>query len=791
MRSNPRGSRNLRLGVAVLMVGLVGCRSDAPSTDPLRLIDLGTDAVFEGSPAPVEDMAHDADWSFGDGPGDWFAPFGIEGFGVEGGAMVGRTSMPDGDVGPAPALVVPLPELPEDDLWSVEVRARVSAGANFTARFGQGDELILPAVFGNPMGIFRTPLQAGDEMHDYVIRPSNRMVVGTGPGHLVLTPSDVADAEFAIERVRLVLRKEHLQSVPSGPGWHGLSEVYQETIVSRSPERIAFDVTLPADPFLELSVGTIEDGDATFRVEVEPEGEAARTWEQTVSAAGAWQAGRLALDGLAGKPAQIRLALDGPSEGFLGFWGAPAVRSGAATRAADAGPQGVILVITDTLRRDHLQSYGYERATSPVMARMADEGVLFADPISQATWTKVSVPAIQTGLYPMTHTVKGLPDRLPASAQTMAESFREAGYATFGLLSIPFVGAMTNLHQGYEVLHEPGAMGDAGDLEDGGTVKSSFNLVPKLNDWLGERGDSKFFALLHIADAHSPFRPTAEYELTFAAEGEMDLLDEYTEQVRPHIEHPLMQRFGMPKREELAKADVDAADFVRIETNGLDGSIKGMDDQLGTLFARLDELGLRDKVVVALVADHGTELLEHDWHFHGHTMYGELNRVPMMLWGPGFVPSGVTIEPTVQTIDLMPTVLDVSGLPIPDGIQGRSTRALWEDPEGTAWRRPAITEMPLDVRSPFVGWSLVSEGWKLVQMGAFGEERSYELYDHATDPINLTDVSGDHPEVVERLSKMLEGWHAQALAARLDDAAAAASLDSEELERLRSLGYVQ
>ena len=71
---------------------------------------------------------------------------------------------------------------------------------------------------------------------------------------------------------------------------------------------------------------------------------------------------------------------------------------------------------------------------------------------------------------------------------------------------------MTNLHQGYEVLHEPGAMGDAGDLEDGGTVKSSFSLVPKLNEWLGERGGSKFFALLHIADAHSPFRPTSEYE---------------------------------------------------------------------------------------------------------------------------------------------------------------------------------------------------------------------------------------------------------------------------------------
>lgn len=791
MLLNSPGFWNLRLVAAVSLIGLVACRSEAPPTEPIRLIDLVADASIQGSPAPAEVTPHDADWGFADGANGWFAPFGIDDFGVEGGALRGTTAMPDRDVGPAPALVVRLPDLPEDDLWSIEVRARVSSGANFTARFGRGEEFVLPAVFGNPMGIFRTPLQSGYEMHDYVIRPSNRMVVGTGPGHLVLTPSDVPGAEFAIERVRLVLRTEHLQSVPSGPGWHGLDEVYRETIVSRSPEQVTFDVTLPANPFLELAVGTIEDGDATFRVEVEPEDGDVRSWEQTIGTAGAWQRGTLALDGLAGTDARIRLSLAGPSDGFLGFWGAPAIRSARATEAADSGPQGVILVLTDTLRRDHLDAYGYGRETAPVMARMASEGVLYADPISQATWTKVSVPAIQTGLYPMTHTVKGLPDRLPASATTLAEVYRDAGYATLGLTSIPFVGAMTNLHQGYEVLHEPGAMDDAGDLEDGGTAKSSFALVPELNEWLGTRGDSKFFALLHIADAHSPFRPTEEYELTFAAEGEMDRLDEYTEQVRPFIEHPLMKNFGMPKRGELAKAKVDAEDFVRIEKNGLDGSIKGMDDQLGTLFARLDELGLRDKVVIALVADHGTELLEHDWHFHGHTMYGELNRVPMMLWGPGFVPSGVVVEPTVQTIDLMPTMLDVSGLPIPEGVQGRSTRVLWEQADGATWRRPAITEMPLDVRTPNVGWSLIAEGWKLVQNGDFDGERSYELYDHAADPINLTDVAGDHPEVVERLAKMLDGWHAQALEARLDDAAAAASLDSEELERLRSLGYVQ
>ncbi len=802
---------SLRFAVPVLafcciVLCLSACSGTPESTDPIRLIDRISDATIEGSPQQTEEPAHAANWTFDAGLNGWSSPIGVDGLAVDNDALVGTVTMPDGGFGPSASLVVPLPELPQDGLWSIEVTARVSAGTNLAVRFGQGEKLILPAVFGNPMGIFQTPLQAGEDMQTYSIKPSNPVSMGEGPGHLVLTPSDAVGAEFAIERVRLILRKEYLNSVPSGPSWQGLAEIYRETLVSRAPETLHFDVQLPANPFLELAMGTLESADTTFRVEVSADGEPSRTWEQPVSEPDVWHTAQLDLDehpgknilnGLGGESVRISMSVQGAEDGTLGLWGAPAIRSGEAAasdqQASVAGdqeqPQGVILIITDTLRRDHLEAYGYGRDTAPNIAKLAAEGVRFADPISQATWTKVSVPAIQTGLYPTTHTIKWFPDRLPASATTMAEAFREAGYATFGLTSIPFVGRMTNLHQGYEILHETGAMADKGDPEDGATVKSSLQLVPKMLDWLDQRGDSKFFALLHVADAHSPFRPTAEHELHFAEAGDMDQLDEYTEQVRPLIKHPLMQRFGMPQRDELIGAKIEPSEFVRLEENGMDGSIKGMDMEIGKLIAKLEALGLRDKVMIGLVADHGTELLEHDSHFHGHTLYGELNRVPMLLWGPSFVPAA-DVAQTVQTIDLMPTMLEAAGLPLPTNIQGASLRPLWDDPEAAPWRRPAITEMPMNYRGS-VGWSLISDGWKLVRLGPLDEEPSFELYDHTNDPLNHTDVAADNAEVVTRLAKLMENWRAEATAARLDDSAANAALDGAELERLRSLGYVQ
>ena len=140
----------------------------------------------------------------------------------------------------------------------------------------------------------------------------------------------------------------------------------------------------------------------------------------------------------------------------------------------------MILILADTLRRDHLQPYGHERANAPFLSRVAREGTMFRDATTQGPWTKVSVSAILTSLYPSTHGLLDMPDRLPTSVTTLAEAFRGAGYATFATSSVPFTGKLSNLHQGVEVLHERPSLQDVEQT----SAKTARTFVDRLAVWL-------------------------------------------------------------------------------------------------------------------------------------------------------------------------------------------------------------------------------------------------------------------------------------------------------------------
>ena len=311
---------------------------------------------------------------------------------------------------------------------------------------------------GNPFAFgFTSPIVPGEETKLYTLRPVTP-AAAAGVRHLLLRPVDAPGAEFAIESVRVVFEREHLASIPAGLSWQGLQGTFRETLVARSPETLHFDLTLPPDPYLELAVGTLSPVPVTFEVSLGADSadsaKAGRRVRRTVTTPQRWEDIRLDLDGLGGKAARLSLHVDAPDAGAIGLWGSPVVRSRIARGAAPAKPQGVVVVIIDTLRRDHLSVWGYDRDTAPRLSALAGEGVVADDAISQAAWTKVSVPSILTSLYPTSHTVADFPDLLPASAETMAEVFRKAGYATLGFSSIPFTGKMTNLHQGYEQFRE-------------------------------------------------------------------------------------------------------------------------------------------------------------------------------------------------------------------------------------------------------------------------------------------------------------------------------------------------
>ncbi len=753
-----------------------------------------TEWRFDGPPAPAAPAAVAATRGWRAGPD-------VAGLVVRGGRLAGRAT---GDF-PILHLERTAGLDNSDQLHAIEVRARVSAGASLAAQTMAAETIDLKSVQAlgrRPSWPASSPLQSGGEVQTYILTPGVP-VIGSRIRHVLLRPTDAPGASFEIESVRLVFRREHLAAIPSGVGWQGLRDVFRESLVARAPETVSFRARVPSRGWLDLAVGTIEEGAVTFRVRVERDGRAGpgpgMVRDHTVTTPYRWEPLAIDLGGMAGETVALALELEAEAEGAIGFWGAPALRS--RLSPGPGRPRGVILVQMDTLRRDHLDAYGHQRPTAPHLERLAAEGVLFRNAFAQAPWTKVSTPSILTSLYPSTHGVREFSDRLPASATTVAEAFRDAGYATLSLSSVSFTGQYTNLHQGFEELHEAGSLANRGGPL---SAKTAREQVDRLLDWIERRDGGPFFAFLHVFDPHFPYEPYAPYDTLWVSP------DTRTEHVRQRdeasqrITDEFMKVRQLPSRDEVAASGFDPGAYVAVEAAWYDASIRAMDAEIGRLVERLRAAGLGEEVLLVLTSDHGTEFYEHGGMWHGHSLYGELTDVPLIVHWPRRVAAGRTIDEVVQTIDVMPTLLELAGLPRPAALQGQSL-ALFLDPAarpaaGGGWagwrRRPAFAERypyapdlppPRDRTSD----ALIDGEWKLIQHRTAGAP-PYELYDWRRDPLNQTDLAGRHPEVVARLGETLAAWRRSVEAARLPaDAQAAAALAPEEIERLKSLGYLR
>ena len=786
-----------------------------------RLVDLFDQKSVEGGAARAAVAHPRTEWRF-DGPAPeppskafaatrgWEAGPGVADLKITGGTLTGRTTSPMGLVRIERTADLQVP----DQLHSIEVRVRVSAGANLAVETSPDERADFKEIVGHMMGLgveITTPITPGDEVQTYILTKS-RPLPASQIRHVFIRPSDVPGAEFAIESVRLVFRREHLAGIESGVGWQGMREVYRESIVSRAPERIRFPLAVPAAAWLDLAAGTVDEGPVSFKVGLL---RGASTQEEvllehTVTTPYRWEPRAIDLARYAGQQVTLTLGVGAPDAGAIGLWGAPVVRRRGVMPAPAQGvapargkqPQGVIVLWTDTLRQDHLDAYGYARQTAPTLRKVASEGVLFRNNTTQATWTKVATPSVLTSLYPSTHGVLGFNDRLPAGATTLAEVYRAAGYATIGFASNLFTGQFTNLHQGYEEQHEDGS------LPNQRSSKTARVYVDRLVEWLELHRDTPFFVFLHLYDPHDPYEPSRPYDSLWADPEKREEHHRHLEAVRKVISDPLLKLFGMPTRAELVKAGLDADAYVKHDVDWYDGSIRGLDTEVGRLLERLKALGLDQSTLVVFTADHGEEFLDHGRMFHGQSVYGELTQVPLMMRWPGVLPAGRVVEEVVQTIDLMPTLLEISGLKRPAEAQGQSLVGLLgagaggRSASGRAWRaHPAISEKA--VTDPAKGaapaphdteaYAIVDAGWKLVHNTVRpGGGPEFELFDFANDPLNLSDVADKHPDKVQRLGKLLDGWRQMARNARLKpDAEATKGLSQQQLERLRSLGYIR
>ncbi len=444
------------------------------------------------------------------------------------------------------------------------------------------------------------------------------------------------------------------------------------------------------------------------------------------------------------------------------------------------GPD-IILVYMDALRADHLGCYGYHRETSPFIDRLAEEGALFRTVVSQASSTFPSVHSALTSKYASrfldAHAC------LPAKHLTLAECLKNQGYTTLAVSSSPVVTrsntaySLGGFEQGFDRFDESVAHGEEWNWQ----WRNPEGVVAKALEWIGE-AERPFFLFLYIMDPHSDYHCPEPFHSRFDPD--------YSG--REEVEKGRMSFFA----DEILKGSesrIDDRDMHHFEAL-YDGEIAYADHEIGRLLRALDEAGRIDDTLVLLTSDHGEEFLEHGGVHHGYTLYNEVIRVPLILRYPRAIPKGKTVDRRiVQSIDMVPTLLEIAGIDQPETMEGESLMPLIRNEEAS-WREYALSE------TPFTDMKAVTKGrWKyiyclgtrsLAPVERVPQSRGGRLYDLAQDPGEHHDVHAEHPEIAEDLHNLLVRLLPEAERRRL---LAQQEIEMHEAvkEQLKSLGYLQ
>lgn len=442
--------------------------------------------------------------------------------------------------------------------------------------------------------------------------------------------------------------------------------------------------------------------------------------------------------------------------------------------AAGAMPYNVVLISLDSLRADHLRTYGYQRDTAPAIDRLAREGVLFQNAIATSSWTLPTHITMFSGRYQLSHGVVDETSALPPSIPTLGQIFKAAGFATAGFASGPYLAGHYGYDRGMDTYQDFSSR-----YPDPHQVRAAV-LSPEINSnalaWLDAHASERFFLFLHYFDIHYDYVPPAPYDTMFDADytGTFD--------GRNFIERADVNK-NMDKRD---------LDHIRAL---YDGEIRFTADHVDRVLDKLAALGLLEKTVVMLVADHGDEFFEHGNKGHHRTLYDEVIRVPMVLRLPGKAHAGERVEAQVSLVDVFPTLLETAAVAAPPGVEGLSVLRLVD---GSAQPRDAVYSEFYDK----VGFNLQVARRTPLDKTIHHFNRithptrsSIEYYDLAGDPREHDDLHRARTDAVtSALTKtgdwLNEQWRAHRSAEAASGGHSTIKVDEETMERLKSLGYV-
>jgi arylsulfatase len=606
---------------------------------------------------------------------------------------------------------------------------------------------------------------------------------------LMVMPTDGLFDLVAIKWIKVIPRKADFTQ-PAGRETVGKREEYRSSLYVHSPSTITFEVAVPKQGRLHFGMGITEKkSPITFHVTVDAKD---LLYTKTVADPDAWADADLDLSAYSGRNVKLTFATSTEKAGTVGLWANPLLT----TQAPKTRPN-VLIYLIDTERADHASLYGYARDTTPFMKKLGGQGLVFDDCQVQAPRTKQSTASLMTSLYSYTHGIVHDYDTIPKGSTTLAEQLRAAGYVTASIVANPFAGRITGLGRGFDYLEEWAVVQRyRTDAHDRGTDSEAVNKIAF--PWLDQHKDEPFFLYAHATDPHAPYRPPAGFEEKFANSSETPEFDRNYKSLGGKIKYAggtVVNRAGA------RQAGVDPDRFIRRAMDRYDGEILHNDSSLEQLVGKLKQLGVLDNTLIVVVSDHGEEFWEHGWTSHGHSLYQELTHAVFLMWNPKLIPVPRRISDPVQLIDLLPTVLDLLGVKIPDVVEGQSLAPF---AKGQVFRRrsPVMTSRFADPEAKKIGFvpenridaiAFLDANWKLIyrEKGDEAGVSKLELYDRRTDREETKNLAAQNPREVNQLLAEITKWtEAQKQIRKFLGQGAKANINRQTLEQLRSLGYI-
>lgn len=407
--------------------------------------------------------------------------------------------------------------------------------------------------------------------------------------------------------------------------------------------------------------------------------------------------------------------------------------------ASPGNAPNILVIVVDTLRADHVSSYGYERDTSPFIDSLAQEGIRFENAISASSWTQPSHASMLTGRYSYDHHAETQP--LDNTYPTIGEVLQKNGYRTgafsgntlfftrrqgFGRGFLHFEDDYLSVSDAflnssvYGFLFDFYGLRKVLNYEGVPTRRFAADINRSALKWIDRDPAKPFFVFINYFDVHDPYTPPEPYRGKYASiPNPGGLINGFMERYHPEL----------------------TAEQLQSEIDAYDGSISYVDDQLKDLIAQLNRRGLLENTILIVTADHGESLGEHGLLQHSASLYLQEIHVPLIVWGRG-LPANTVIDTPVSTTGLPSTILSLVGAP-DDPFPGPSLAPLifsenapenWPDPIAEVAQFSGAAEQNPSTHGEMK--SVVGPQLQYIIHEKFGEE----LYDWRSDPeetINL------------------------------------------------------